>query len=165
MLKLPLLYLMHSSVAGMKNSAAITYDLKQLLTNTSSEEWRPYIQTPPFPSYTSGHATTSAAAAEVMTHWFGDKLSFTDTSSLEFGIESRRIVSFREAAKEAAMSRLYGGIHYRFDNIEGNIYGKKLGEFVVQRLKLKKQNLTDNQITIYETLLYNSCNCIYFLYK
>jgi hypothetical protein len=103
-----------------------------------SEEWRPYIQTPPFPSYTSGHATTSAAAAEVMTYWFGDKLSFTDTSSLEFGIESRRINSFREAAKEAALSRLYGGIHYRFDNNEGNTYGKKLGEFVVQRLKLKK---------------------------
>lgn len=105
------------------------------------EEWRPYIQTPPFPSYTSGHATTSAAAAEVMTHWFGDKLSFTDTSSLEFGIESRRITSFREAAKEAALSRLYGGIHYRFDNDEGSTCGKKLGEFVVQRFKLKKQNL------------------------
>jgi hypothetical protein len=105
------------------------------------EEWRPYIQTPPFPSYTSGHATISAAAAEVMTDWFGDKLSFTDTSSLEFGIESRRINSFREAAKEAAISRLYGGIHYRFDNMEGNNCGKKLGEFIVQRLKLKKQNL------------------------
>lgn len=102
------------------------------------EEWRPYIQTPPFPSYTSGHATTSAAAAEVMTHWFGDKLSFTDTSSLEFGIESRQITSFREAAKEAAMSRLYGGIHYRFDNAEGNTCGKKLGTLVLERLKLKK---------------------------
>ena len=105
------------------------------------EEWRPYIQTPPFPSYTSGHATTSAAAAEVMTHWFGDHLSFTDTSSLEFGIESRTIMSFREAAQEAALSRLYGGIHYRFDNAEGNAAGKKLGEFVVGRLKLKKQDL------------------------
>ncbi|RYF93745.1 MAG: phosphatase PAP2 family protein, partial [Chitinophagaceae bacterium] len=106
------------------------------------EEWRPYIQTPPFPSYTSGHATTSAAAAEVMTSWFGDKLSFVDTSSLEFGVESRRIVSFRDAAREAAMSRLYGGIHYRFDNEEGTKSGARLGEFVVQRLKLKKQNLT-----------------------
>jgi len=102
------------------------------------EEWRPYIQTPPFPSYTSGHATISAAAAEVMTQWFGDHLSFTDTSSLEFGIESRQIKSFREAAKEAALSRLYGGIHYRFDNAEGNMCGKHLGEFIVQRLKLKK---------------------------
>ena len=102
------------------------------------EEWRPYIQTPPFPSYTSGHATISAAAAEVMTQWFGDHLSFTDTSSLEFGIESRQIKSFREAAKEAGLSRLYGGIHYRFDNAEGNTCGKHLGEFIVQRLKLKK---------------------------
>jgi hypothetical protein len=102
------------------------------------QNWQPYIQTPPFPSYTSGHATTSAAAAEVMTSWFSDKLSFTDTSSVEFGIKSRPITSFRDAAKEAAMSRLYGGIHYRFDNDEGNKCGKMLGEFIVQRLKLKK---------------------------
>lgn len=105
------------------------------------EEWRPYIQTPPFPSYTSAHATNSAAAAEVMTSWFGDKLSFTDTSLLEFGIKNRQITSFREAAKEAAMSRLYGGIHYRFDNDQGNIAGRKLGEFIIQRLKFTNQNL------------------------
>jgi hypothetical protein len=102
-------------------------------------DWSPYIQTPPFPSYVSGHATISAAAAEVMTSWFGDHLSFVDTSSLEFGIKSRRIVSFRDAAKEAAMSRLYGGIHYRFDNDEGNKIGINVGELVLQRLKLKKQ--------------------------
>jgi hypothetical protein len=103
-----------------------------------ASDWQPYIQTPPFPSHTSGHATISAAAAEVMTSWFGDKLSFTDTSSLEFGIQSRQIISFREAAKEAAMSRLYGGIHYRFDNNHGNEAGIKIGEFIVQRLKMKK---------------------------
>lgn len=103
-----------------------------------NQEWRPYIQTPPFPSYTSGHATISAAAAEIMTNWFGDNLSFIDTSSLEFGIQSRRIESFRQAAKEAATSRLYGGIHYRFDNDEGNKCGTMLGEFIVNRLRLKK---------------------------
>jgi hypothetical protein len=103
-----------------------------------SQEWRPYIQTPPFPSHTSGHATISAAAAETMTNWFGDRLSFTDTSLLEFGINNREIKSFREAAKEAAMSRLYGGIHYRFDNDHGNEAGIRLGEFIVSRLKLKK---------------------------
>lgn len=102
-------------------------------------EWRPKIQTPPFPSYTSGHATNSAAAAEVMTEFFGDNLSFTDTSLLEFGIKSRVIHSFREAAKEAAMSRLYGGIHYRFDNDNGAAAGKKLGEFIVQRIHMKKK--------------------------
>ena len=103
-----------------------------------ASDWQPYIQTPPFPSHTSGHATISAAAAEVMTNWFGDKLSFIDTSSLEFGIQSRQIVSFREAAKEAAMSRLYGGIHYRFDNEHGSETGIKIGEFILQRLKMKK---------------------------
>ncbi len=100
--------------------------------------WRPHIQTPPFPTYTSAHATNSAAAAEVMTYWFGDNLSFADTSLLEFGIKSREVKSFREAAKEAAMSRLYGGIHYRFDNDEGNKAGTKLGEYIVSRLRLKK---------------------------
>ncbi len=103
-----------------------------------SSDWQPHIQTPPFPSHTSGHATISAAAAETMTYWFGDNLSFTDTSSLEFGIKSQEIISFRKAAEEAAMSRLYGGIHYRFDNEHGTMAGRKLGEFIVQRLKLKK---------------------------
>ena len=102
------------------------------------DNWHPYIQTPPFPSYTSGHATNSAAAAEAMTRWFGDNLSFTDTSLLEFGIKNREIKSFRGAAQEAAMSRLYGGIHYRFDNENGLVSGRQLGEFIVSRLKLKK---------------------------
>ena len=106
--------------------------------NKIDENWHPYIQTPPFPSYTSGHATNSSAAAEVMTHWFGDNLSFTDTSLLEFGIKNREIKSFRAASQEAAMSRLYGGIHYRFDNENGAEAGKRLGEFILSRLKLKK---------------------------
>ena len=102
------------------------------------QEWRPFIQTPPFPSYTAGHATISAAAAETMTNWFGDHLSFTDTSSLEFGIKSREITSFRDAAKEAAKSRMYGGIHYSFDVEEGNKCGRLLGDMIVQKLKFKK---------------------------
>jgi hypothetical protein len=103
------------------------------------QEWRPYIQTPPFPSYVSGHATNSSAAAEAMTSMFGNQLSFTDTSLLEFGINNRVIKSFRAAAEEAALSRLYGGIHYRFDNEQGLIVGKKIGELVVQRIQLKKK--------------------------
>ena len=102
-------------------------------------EWRPYIQTPPFPSYTSGHATISAAAAETMTANFGDNLSFTDTSLLEFGISNQEIKSFRLAAEEAAMSRLYGGIHYRFDNENGAKSGKRIGEIIVSRIKMKRK--------------------------
>jgi PAP2 superfamily len=108
-----------------------------MINKSVDNNWQPYIQTPPFPSYISGHATISAAAAEVMTDIFGDTLSFTDTTSLEFGIGSRKIVSFRKAAEEAAMSRLYGGIHYRFDNEAGNITGKKVGEVVLKKLPLK----------------------------
>ncbi len=104
-----------------------------------TDSWRPYIQTPPFPSYTSGHSTISAAAAEVMNYWFGDVTTFSDTSSLEFGIKSRTIKSFRDAAKEAGMSRIYGGIHYWFDNEEGNKMGTKIGAFVIDRIKMKKQ--------------------------
>ena len=103
------------------------------------QEWRPYIQTPPFPSYTSGHSTISAAAAEVMTEFFGDNLSFVDTSLLEFGIASREIRSFRKAALEASISRLYGGIHYRFDLDAGNESGSRLGALVVDRIVMRRR--------------------------
>jgi hypothetical protein len=109
-----------------------------VINTVMDQEWRPYIQTPPFPSYTSGHSTISSAAAEVMTDFFGDRLSFTDTSLLEFGIANREIRSFREASQEASISRLYGGIHYRFDLEAGLVSGKKIGEYVVSRLKFKK---------------------------
>ncbi|MFM7769894.1 MAG: vanadium-dependent haloperoxidase, partial [Bacteroidota bacterium] len=102
------------------------------------QNWQPYIQTPPFPSYVSGHSTISAATAEVMTSYFGE-LAFTDTSSVEFGIKSRSFSSFRKAAQEASISRLYGGIHYRFDLDQGNSLGRKVGELVLQRLRLRKQ--------------------------
>ncbi len=103
-----------------------------------TDAWHPYIQTPPFPSYTSGHATISAAAAEIMTHWFGDNLVLKDTSELEFGIKTRTIESFRKAAKEAATSRMYGGIHFRHDNEAGNLMGTKIGIFILDKLKFKK---------------------------
>ena len=89
----------------------------------------------------SGHSTISAAAAEVMTEYF-DNISFTDTSLKEFGIANREIRSFRDAAKEAGLSRIYGGIHYSFDNTEGSALGKKIGEAVVQRLKLQRTKKT-----------------------
>ena len=74
---------------------------------------------------------------------YGDNFSFTDTSLLEFGIANRKIESFRKAAIEAGMSRLYGGIHYRFDLDEGNKMGMALGDLVVQRLRMRKDTHTD----------------------
>lgn len=111
---------------------------ESVINQVIDHNWQPYIQTPPFPSYVSGHSTISAATAEVMTHYFGE-MAFTDTSSVEFGIKSRSFSSFHQAAQEASMSRLYGGIHYRFDLDEGNALGRKVGAVVVQRLRLKKR--------------------------
>jgi hypothetical protein len=98
--------------------------------------WQPYIQTPPFPSYVSGHSVISAASAEVMTHQFGDHFAYTDTSELEFGIPNRSFKSFRDASLEASWSRLYGGIHYRSDLEKGNLLGKQIGEYIVGKLRL-----------------------------
>jgi len=101
-------------------------------------EWTPYIQTPPFPEYTSGHAVISAAAAEVMTNIFGDNISYTDTSETAFGIPPRTFTSVRKAAEEAGISRVYGGIHYKHSCDAGNAEGKLVGQYVIQRLHMKK---------------------------
>lgn len=101
-------------------------------------DWQPYIQTPPFPSYVSGHSVISGASAEVMSHFFGDHFQYTDTSGKEFGIPERSFKSFRDAALEASWSRLYGGIHYRSDLEQGNLLGIKIGQYIVSKLHLNK---------------------------
>lgn len=101
-------------------------------------EWRPYLQTPPFPEYTCGHSTTSAAAAEALTKVFGDNFAYTDTTELEFGIKSRSFTSFRQAADENNWARFYGGIHFHPSCLESTAQGKKVGELVATRLKMKK---------------------------
>jgi hypothetical protein len=97
--------------------------------------WQPYLQTPPFPEYTSGHSVISTAAAEVLTYLFGGRLDYTDNAEELFEIKPRTFHSFREAAEEAAISRLYGGIHYRDAVVNGQTEGKALGECIVGRLR------------------------------
>lgn len=99
------------------------------------EQWFSYIQTPPFPEYTSGHSTISAAAAEMLTHLFGDGYAFTDSSELEYNLPIRSFKSFREAALEASVSRVYGGIHYRSGCENGNIQGKKVAALAIERIE------------------------------
>jgi hypothetical protein len=101
-------------------------------------EWRPYLQTPPFPEYTCGHSTTSAAAAEALTKVFGDNFAYTDTTELEFGIPNRSFSSFRQAADENNWARFYGGIHFHPSCLVSTEQGKKVGELVVTKLKMKK---------------------------
>ena len=92
-----------------------------------------------------------------MTQFYGER-TFTDTSLLEFGIANREIKSFRDAAQEASMSRIYGGIHYRFDCVEGAKAGKKVGEMVVNRLRFKTKgtplNLSDIKLIFSSLILY-----------
>jgi hypothetical protein len=103
------------------------------------DAWQPYLQTPPFPSYVSGHSVISAASAEVMTKYFGDNFSYKDSSEREFGIPDRSFKSFRDAALEASWSRLYGGIHYRCDLEQGNLLGIEIGKYIANKLQLRKQ--------------------------
>jgi hypothetical protein len=100
--------------------------------------WRPHLQTPPFPEYTCGHCTISASAAEALTSIFGDHLAYTDTTELEFGVKSRSFKSFRDAASETEQSRFYGGIHYQYSCAVSHNMGTKIGELVAQRIHMKK---------------------------
>lgn len=91
------------------------YNLLRPITYIQAEidaNWSPPVSTPPFPEYTSGHSVQSGAWAEVMTAMFGSAVSFTDTTNTFLGQPARQFSSFYEAADEAALSRLYGGIHY-----------------------------------------------------
>jgi membrane-associated phospholipid phosphatase len=99
------------------------------------DRWQPYLQTPPFPEYTSGHSVISTAAAEMLTYLLGDRLDFTDNTEELWDIRPRSFHSFRQAAEEAAISRLYGGIHYRDGVISGQVQGKAIGDWLVSRVK------------------------------
>jgi membrane-associated phospholipid phosphatase len=96
--------------------------------------WEPLIPTPPFPEYPSGHSTVSAAAAEVITALVGD-VAFDDSTGLTIGHSVRRFDSFRAAAREAGMSRIYGGIHFNYGNVGGRALGECIGAKVVERLR------------------------------
>ena len=101
------------------------------------ESWRPLLQTPPFPEYNSGHSVISTAVATVLTHIFGGDFAFDDDSEMEFGLPSRHFTSFMQACNEAAISRMYGGIHYRPAIENGQVQGKLIGELVWDKIKLK----------------------------
>ena len=95
------------------------------------------MQTPPFPEYTSGHSVASGAAAKVLTEIFGDNFEFLDDTETRYGLPIRSFSSFNSAAQEAAISRMYGGIHYRSAVELGVGQGKKVGSLVIDKLKMK----------------------------
>lgn len=109
------------------------------------ENWVPLLQTPPFPEYTSGHSVISGSAAVTLTKLFGENFSFTDSTEIEFGLTSRSFKSFEEACDEAAVSRMYGGIHYRPAFEYGLIEGKAVGHYILSKVKTRKEEVAEAQ--------------------
>ncbi|MDO7848477.1 vanadium-dependent haloperoxidase [Hymenobacter sp. M29] len=101
-------------------------------------QWQPLLQTPPFPEYVSGHSVISMAAAALLGHYFGAVYSYTDNTEKEFGLRPRRFASFEQAAQEAAISRLYGGIHFLDAVQEGQALGQQVGREAIRRLAVPK---------------------------
>ena len=97
--------------------------------------WLPYIQTPDFPEFPSGHSLVSEAAATILASYFGENYQFIDASQMRFGFDKKNFDSFHAAAQNAGISRLYGGIHYRDAIQKGLIEGNKIATFILQKLK------------------------------
>lgn len=101
-------------------------------------EWRPMLQTPPFPEHTSGHSVISRAAAVVLTHLFGEDFAYVDTVEIPYGLPARSYKGFIQAAEEAAISRLYGGIHYRPAITEGSLQGERVGRHILRKVETRE---------------------------
>ena len=108
-----------------------------LINQHIDENWKPILQTPPFPEYSSGHSVVSGASATVLTAIYGDNFKFLDDTELPYGLPVRSFNSFNEAAQEAAISRMYGGIHYRAAVKNGIDQGIQVGTLVNEKLKMK----------------------------
>lgn len=108
-------------------------------------QWRPVLQTPPFPEYVSAHSVISSGASVVLSKLFGNHFSFTDSTENEFGLPARNFNSFYDAAKEAGISRYYGGIHYLPAINYGLKLGREIGEFSIKKIETKKNNLLNTE--------------------
>ncbi len=115
--------------------AKFKYDLVRPITyirRLFDPKWEPLLNTPPFPEYPSGHSTQSGAAAGVLTALFGEGFGFDDATHEDDGLPVRPYASFAEAANEAAISRLYGGIHFRAAIDQGLAQGACIAAKVTQ---------------------------------
>lgn len=101
--------------------------------------WKPFLQTPPFPEYTSGHSEISSAAATVLEHLYGTQVAFRDSTERGWGWPDRHFRSVRQAADEAGISRFYGGIHYRPSIDVAKDQGIRLGNHIMSKLQTDKQ--------------------------
>ncbi|TPG71869.1 vanadium-dependent haloperoxidase [Hymenobacter nivis] len=136
-------YVLLAEGITLMDSFISTWDAKYLTNRIRPEtyinkyldvKWQPFLQTPPFPEYTSGHAVVSNASAEVLTYLLGDHIAYVDNTEIPFGSGERSFKSFRQAAQEASVSRFYGGIHYMDSVTGGNEQGQKIGRYIVAKI-------------------------------
>ncbi|MHA4894362.1 vanadium-dependent haloperoxidase [Pedobacter sp. PWIIR3] len=107
------------------------------IRNLIDPNWKPMLQTPPFPEYMSGHSHISSTTATILTYYFGDHFKYTDNVEEKYGLKSRKFVSFNKAAEEAAMSRYWGGIHFKDGIVNGVKVGLEIGQHIVKELQEK----------------------------
>jgi len=108
--------------------------------------WSPLLTTPPHPSYMAAHSAVSATAATVLAEFFGnDAIAFTSSAEVSAGgqVITRSFNGFWQAAQEAGASRIYGGIHWSFDNEAGLQAGHSIGEFIAGNLLRPRGNTAE----------------------
>ncbi|WP_221394176.1 vanadium-dependent haloperoxidase [Dyadobacter sp. NIV53] len=113
-----------------------------VINNNWDPNWRPFLETPAFPEYVSGHSTISAACGVVLEHLIGKNVAFTDSTEKKYGHGVKSFKSLEDAYWDASISRVYGGIHYRDGVEEGTHLGKKIGENVWQKVITRKDRNT-----------------------
>jgi hypothetical protein len=109
---------------------------ESLINEYIDENWAPILQTPPFPEHTSGHSVVSNIASTILTELYGPDFSFEDDTEVPYGLPVRSFQSFEEAAKEATISRLYGGIHYRPAIEGGKVQGEKIALWILDKIDM-----------------------------
>ena len=109
-----------------------------VINRTLDANWQPLLETPAYPEYVSDNSMVSAAAAEVLTHFLGDNRAFTDDTPIRYGLKPRTFRSFRQAAGEASISGLYGGVHFRDAVDQGLATGRQIGVWTLRRLPVKQ---------------------------
>ncbi len=107
--------------------------------------WKPFLQTPPFPEYISAHSVISAGAARFLARTYGDSTAFRDSSERDWGWPDRSFTSFSEATWEVSRSRFYGGIHYYNAILEGRRQGNFIGDLVMDKLLGPSKELAKNK--------------------
>ncbi|MDQ3536215.1 MAG: vanadium-dependent haloperoxidase [Bacteroidota bacterium] len=116
---------------------------ESVINSHINSDWEPLLQTPPFPEYPSGHSVISSSAATVLTNLFGDNFEFLDTSEEEYGLPARSFESFYQASQEAAVSRLYGGIHYMPAITNGVDQGLRVGNHIVNTIQTRNNAVAE----------------------